>query len=112
MPFPAYTQLLASQPPTSAGNYISQTFPPGAQVVIRNMQFVAPTGFLPLEGFRVDRELGGAAVWFMGPGNTIGNSSYLWDGRCALVPDEPFNVSTFEDGWSWSITGFVFSATR
>jgi len=107
-PRPIYSHQFWSQFPTLAGFYSRGPFGAGNVAVIRDMDFAAPSvGVQSLSGFRVD--VGGAGgLWFMGPGNCRGNRSYHWRGRAVLLDTQTLQVTTFENDWSWIISGYLF----
>lgn len=105
---PIYSHQIWTQGPSLASFYSRLPAGPGQVAVIRDMDFTAPTvGLQGLLGFRVDVG-GGGGLWFMGPGNCRGNRSYHWRGRAVIEDPQTIEVTTFDNDWSWTISGYLF----
>lgn len=106
---PIYSHLFIDQGPSVPGDYQYAIGVTGQVAVIRNMDFTAPTRvFLPQKGFAVST-LFGAVIWVMGAGVAWGSTSYHWRGRAVLPDSANLVVVTKDDGWSWNISGYLFS---
>lgn len=111
-----YSHCFQRYGPTGASEYPTIIGGEGVVGVVRSMDFVAPTGGMNgLGGYRVDVKdffgVGQGGLWFMGPGNCRQQRSYHWRGRAVMPFQSEVWTTTFDDGWSWNISGYLFQPT-
>jgi len=85
--------------------------PPPRVVVVRDMRFTWSSDSINQipGGFQV-YDTAGNYLWSVRAPYARAHYTHSWDGRLVLSPDNNVNIQTFDDRWTWIISGYVFSS--